>query len=101
MSAQMIRVISSPSISTTGVATLIFAISVAVLRFGNSRGGEQTGPGSESRGAADANGRPRHRAGPPPDGGKYRRGGARHGQFRPFRPAHRRPARRLAERTGG
>src|SRR5215472_5378980 len=43
MKAQMIRVISSPSSSTTGVATLIFAMS---LRSLNARGGPPTSGGA-------------------------------------------------------
>src|SRR5215212_9968490 len=35
MNCQMIRVISSPSISTTGLATLIFAIGQALVRERN------------------------------------------------------------------
>src|SRR5207247_2069187 len=46
MRCQMMRVISSPSISTTGFCTLIFAIAADPLRARSCRGGERKCPGA-------------------------------------------------------
>jgi hypothetical protein len=55
MKCQMIRVISSPSSSTTGLATLIFAMILDPMRLRTEASGDpepSCGPYSVARGAA-------------------------------------------------
>src|SRR3954463_1015030 len=91
MRSQMMRVISSPSSSTTGLATLILSI-IVLLGMERGRGPRKGGVDEAIAGAKDGSQRRQDatlRSGPrrdplhPPDGGKYRRRRPRHGQFRP------------------
>src|SRR5471030_2590084 len=101
----MIRVISSPSRSATGLATLILAMRTPENGLG---GAEKSSPAIDARRLGrnpllrrderDAP-RPQRHTGSAAAGGKHRRGGPGDGQFRPRRPAPGGAARRLAADT--
>src|SRR5215475_13614682 len=102
MRSQMMRVISSPSSSTTGLATLILSIK------GSSEGASKDGEGVAIAGpqitcgprpVKGANGSPCRHSFPPSDGGKYRRRGPGDEEFRLVGPAANRAPMRLAQRA--
>src|ERR1043166_229028 len=95
MSAQMMRVISSPSSSTTGLATLILSILP-------SNCGSAGGIAGAACSVKDTTREPcaRHHPVASPAGREHRGGGPRHGEFRTLRSQAGEAAPRLAGRQG-